>query len=447
MSGGLGKREGRRDSTWRRDVPVASDEDGNVSAARDEDVAFPNGGAVGKVDGEPSTARDEDVAFPRDSAFPRVSASAKEGATAFGNATSPSRATPNVSFSTAIPVSVALPAPDPRAFFSPSANIDRTRGGNLPHWHQARKLQFITFRLADSLPREKLLRLAEEKEIFLSRKNEMTDEEIAGFHEWFDARTEAYLSAGHGSCILKDASVRKIVEKAILFSDGEKCRVHAFVIMPNHVHLLVEMMGETPVHDFLKALKSFTAHQINKARKTSGSVWMKESFDRMIRNEKHYRRTIEYIKRNAEACPRDSICYMACVRKADGEGSVARDEDVAFPSGVAGKADWEPSTVRDGDVAFPSGGGAGRVDGEGPAARDGDVAFPRVCAFPRVYAFPRVCAFPRDFAFPRVCASVKEGVTAFGNATSSSRATKPVNNPLPETTTSPSRAVEIEHSL
>ena len=171
--------------------------------------------------------------------------------------------------------------------------------GNLPHWHIDGALQFVTFRLADSLPKEKRLELEEMEKAFLKNhpKPWSSDEEEQHF-KIFGNKIEKYVKAGLGSCCLRSKNIRKIVEEAFFHFDGERYKIHSFVIMPNHVHVLVEPFGQNTLSEITHSWKSFSAHEIAKVLKSNGSVWQKESFDRLIRDEKHYKITLEYIKKN-----------------------------------------------------------------------------------------------------------------------------------------------------
>ena len=96
---------------------------------------------------------------------------------------------------------------------------------------------------------------------------------------------------------------REIVLRAILHEHGGRCHLYAACVMPDHVHLLVEPKmndaGEfVPLAKILYSIKSFTAHEINKAAGRTGPVWEKESFDRLIRSESDLQEKFSYITRN-----------------------------------------------------------------------------------------------------------------------------------------------------
>jgi len=82
-----------------------------------------------------------------------------------------------------------------------------------------------------------------------------------------------------------------------------RIRLHAVVIMPDHVHLLLSPLrdGEGwpfPLVDILQCLKSATAHRINKVLHHSGPVWEEESFDHILRSDESLKGKCEYIRQN-----------------------------------------------------------------------------------------------------------------------------------------------------
>ena len=189
-------------------------------------------------------------------------------------------------------------------FLNRNEILSKTDTGDLPHWHQDGKLQFVTFRLADSIPRETRERWLAEKEEFLREfPKPWTSETEELYYEKFGTRMESYLDAGYGSCVLVDEEVQKIVADVLKFFDGERYRLHAFVVMPNHVHVLAELSGDFTLPEILKSWKGFSARQINKKLGASGALWQAESFDRLIRSEAHYYRVLEYIEKNARSVP------------------------------------------------------------------------------------------------------------------------------------------------
>ncbi len=150
--------------------------------------------------------------------------------------------------------------------------------GYLPHFDSAETVQFVTFRLADSLPRAVAESLAK-----------LTDNL---------AETDHKLDGSLGACWLKQPLVARLVEDAIMHFDGERYRLLAWCIMPNHVHVVVEAADGHSLGTIVRSWKSFTANRANKALGRSGPFWHRDYFDRFIRDEGHLSRTIDYVENN-----------------------------------------------------------------------------------------------------------------------------------------------------
>jgi REP element-mobilizing transposase RayT len=156
--------------------------------------------------------------------------------------------------------------------------------GYLPHFDEPGLVQAITFRLHDSMPAE---RRAEWEALMQARDGAVRR-----------ARAQAYLDAGHGSCYLADARIAGIVEDTLLLFDGERYRLLAWVIMPNHVHVLIETRSGWPLDKVLHTWKSYTAKQANALLGRSGAFWYREYHDRYIRNERHLEQAVRYVHGN-----------------------------------------------------------------------------------------------------------------------------------------------------
>jgi REP element-mobilizing transposase RayT len=172
----------------------------------------------------------------------------------------------------------------------PVPEAERTAGfagwhsrGYLPHFDRAGVCQFITFRLADAFPASKrrewrqLLEIADERE------------RLIHLEDWLDA--------GHGGCVLKRAGAAEIVQRVLQKFDGERYRLCGWVVMPNHVHVLIEA-GGIPLARVLHSWKAFTALEINRLTGRSGRLWQVEYFDRYIRDGEHFRKALRYIENN-----------------------------------------------------------------------------------------------------------------------------------------------------
>ena len=93
-------------------------------------------------------------------------------------------------------------------------------------------------------------------------------------------RLEHYLDVGHGACYLRDARIAQLVQGAFWHYDGTRYRLLAWVVMPNHVHVLIEVW-QTPLGKILKDWKSYTAKDANKILRREGTFWEDDYFDRL----------------------------------------------------------------------------------------------------------------------------------------------------------------------
>ncbi|MBI4327600.1 MAG: 4-hydroxyproline epimerase [Chloroflexi bacterium] len=178
-----------------------------------------------------------------------------------------------------------------RAWHSPPAGPEEKRAGfaawrtrgYLPHFDRKGLFQFITFRLDDALPADRrsewqsLLEIENERERLI--------------------QLEQYLDRGHGRGALQKPEVAALVQNALLRFDGERYRLFAWVVMPNHVHALLEVLN-TPLARILHSWKAYSALEANRLLQRRGRFWQVEYFDRYIRDVAHFRRAIRYIENN-----------------------------------------------------------------------------------------------------------------------------------------------------
>jgi len=173
------------------------------------------------------------------------------------------------------------------------APIDRkgwSRKGRLPHY-DGNVTQFVTFRLADSLPQSVLEALK------LQLKNEKLDNDSEEYRQ----KVEEYLDQGIGECILQDPVIAEIVRSTILYENGKSCYLKAWIIMPNHVHLLLRMCDGCDLAGLMKRIKGVSARKINQLTGRSGPVWQADYFDRYIRDAEHFDKVFRYIENNPVA--------------------------------------------------------------------------------------------------------------------------------------------------
>ena len=184
------------------------------------------------------------------------------------------------------------------------------RCGHLPHWFQPEAVQFITFRLADSLPQTKLQELSLMREA-LGRR-ETKDGELTAEEERLEEIVEGWLKIGYGGCVLSNAQCRQFVEEALFFNDKQTYHLHAFVIMPNHVHILLSPIGENSVVSIVSKLKRYSSRMIKQCVGMDGNVWQREMFDRIMRGEDDFAHKLAYIVNNPNGLSEDSYSlYVA----------------------------------------------------------------------------------------------------------------------------------------
>ncbi|MFZ9935724.1 MAG: class I tRNA ligase family protein [Luteolibacter sp.] len=187
--------------------------------------------------------------------------------------------------------------------FKESSETTITRH-KLPHWQQGETACFVTWRLDDSLPKEKLELWTTEREAWLNTNPQpWSDETEKDYYQRFSDRLDEWLDAASGSCVLGKAEIRGIVTQALRHFDGERYHLHSFVVMPNHVHVLFSPVEGHRIPDILHSWKSFTSKQIGKILGEDGRLWQPEYYDRLIRSERHFYKVLGYISENPDkAC-------------------------------------------------------------------------------------------------------------------------------------------------
>ena len=169
--------------------------------------------------------------------------------------------------------------------------------GYLPHFDGRALPQFISNHLADPVPSAVIERWRQGLDTNHSDRDKLL----------LQSRIERYADQGYGKAFLRDNRLAEMVQETLLNDDGKKYRLSAWVVMPNHVHLLAARFEDEILADIMQVFKSVTSHKANKALRRSGQFWMLDYFDRYIRNAKHYKKTIEYIENNpvkARLCAR-----------------------------------------------------------------------------------------------------------------------------------------------
>ena len=169
--------------------------------------------------------------------------------------------------------------------------------GYLPHCDHPGLLQSITYRLADSLPAMAVERM--DAELGSLPPQQRVRERRRRIEEWLDA--------GHGCCVLRWPEAAGCVVENWQHFAGERYDLIAWVVMPNHVHLLVRVYEGVPLGKVVQSWKSYTGKKIRgmmedgragARRAQEDGVWMREYWDRYIRDEDHFDAVVRYIHDN-----------------------------------------------------------------------------------------------------------------------------------------------------
>jgi len=155
--------------------------------------------------------------------------------------------------------------------------------GYLPHFDAPFVTQFVTFMLYDAFP---VTRRREWEGILKEPDDSQRRRKL-----------EAWLDRGHGDCWLRRAETAALVEEELRENDGKAYRLQAWAVMPNHVHMVVDVWA-TPLSKLLNLWKGRSARAANLALKRGGRFWEREYFDTLIRDEEHLKRAIRYTENN-----------------------------------------------------------------------------------------------------------------------------------------------------
>jgi len=211
---------------------------------------------------------------------------------------------------------------------SPEPHLGWHSRGYLPHWDHPGMIQGVTFRLYDSVPRQVIEQWKRQLGLPLDAGSAgilparakakraakdggapgdnrdaaakdggapgKADARLIGLHTLITR----YEDEGHGACWLRDERIGQLVENALLHFDGQRYRLLAWCVMPNHVHTLIETREGWPLAGLLHSWKSYTANQANRRLSRDGEFWQREYHDRYIRNAEHYVQAVRYLEDN-----------------------------------------------------------------------------------------------------------------------------------------------------
>ena len=195
--------------------------------------------------------------------------------------------------------------------FEPNSDFHIVAGSSLPHWFQPKVTYFITFRTKDSLPADVVRRWHVERSTWLlqhgistsmpdwkDKLTELPERLRKHFYRTFSQQYMENLDKGLGACVLKRPELSKIVADSLLYFNGDRYHMGDFVVMPNHVHLLVCLLGNTDLLKQCRSWKKFSAGKINKVLGKTGRFWQEESFDHLVRSPEQFCAIQQYIRKN-----------------------------------------------------------------------------------------------------------------------------------------------------
>jgi REP element-mobilizing transposase RayT len=163
--------------------------------------------------------------------------------------------------------------------------------GYLPHFDAADIWQAITYRLSDAVPAHVVASM--ERELAA-----LPDDERSQMRR---ERLEVLANAGHGSCVLASNAVAEVVHATWRRFAGERYDLGPWVIMPNHVHVLIRVNPGHTLSVIVGSWKSYTAKRILTLTGRSGPLWWPDYWDRYIRDLRHWEAARIYIEQNPVA--------------------------------------------------------------------------------------------------------------------------------------------------
>ena len=190
----------------------------------------------------------------------------------------------------------------PPAVFLPQGSRLTTRSRRLPHWEVQDAVYIVTFRLVDSLPKNALKQLIMRRTDILvtaaQLRRTLTASERKKRDQLQARRIERNLDAGAGECFLKISAIAQVIANALKEFDGSRYRLFAWCVMPNHVHVVFQTIGNNSLAGILHSWKSYSAKVANQILGRNGEFWQREYHDHLIRDRAEFDRAVAYILEN-----------------------------------------------------------------------------------------------------------------------------------------------------
>ena len=186
-------------------------------------------------------------------------------------------------------------------------NRGKHKRRDIPHWDYSESKQHITFRLSDSLSTNQLLELKKQADNNPPLKRSY----------YLNRSIEEWVNRGMGTCILRIPEIAQAVVDSLYILNNKRYQLFHWVVMPNHVHVLLQLFPNTPMSIILNSWKHFTSERfdeillnfkntkrfntdyIDRIMNTfQGHYWMTDYWDVMIRNKRHFNLETNYIAQN-----------------------------------------------------------------------------------------------------------------------------------------------------
>ena len=112
------------------------------------------------------------------------------------------------------------------------------------------------------------------------------------------SQTSLRASGSESSLGPANVSLTQLVADALRYHQGQRFDLSAWVVMPNHVHAVIELLSGASLGEIVGSRKSYTARRANRIVGSSGAFWHADYFDRYMRDETQLQRTIDYVENN-----------------------------------------------------------------------------------------------------------------------------------------------------
>jgi len=197
---------------------------------------------------------------------------------------------------------------------------------NLPHWRQEGATYFVTFRLADSIPRSVILEWKDADRRWLEANGvngplsdpkwreayvRLPEKRRREFEREAGRRLHVELDKCMGSCALGNPRIAKAVDAAMVHFHGVRLWLGDVAIMPNHVHGLIQPMPGERLETLLGSAKQYVSRRV---AKKAGSFWQQENYDRIVRDRRELGIWRKYIRDNPKKLRGNEGCLY---RRAD----------------------------------------------------------------------------------------------------------------------------------